>query len=157
MNTQHLPPAIEILLVEDNPGDIELTQEALLESDLVHRTHVVRDGEEALDFLYRRAAFTEAVQPDVILLDLNMPRKNGQEVLSVIKEDAALKDIPVLILTGSAAERDIARSYKLRANGYIVKPLDLLQFPWWKGREKPAASPKDASQRGEQPITGTPQ
>jgi len=124
---QH-PQPIEILLVEDNAGDIELTQEAFHDAKIVNRTHVARNGDEALDFLYRRAGFRDVVRPDVILLDLNIPRKSGQEVLAVIKQDAALQDIPVVILTSSAAERDIVVSYKLHANAYIVKPVDLAQF-----------------------------
>ena len=119
---------IEILLVEDNPGDVELTREAFAECKVVNRIHVAEDGEEALDFLYRRGKFSDAVRPDVILLDLNMPRKDGKEVLKEIKQDSDLSTIPVVILTSSEAERDIAISYKLHANCYIIKPVNLEKF-----------------------------
>lgn len=119
---------IEILLVEDNPGDVELTCEAFLECKATNRIHVAEDGEEALDFLYRRGKFSDAVRPDIILLDLNMPRKDGKEVLKEIKQDSDLCDIPVVILTSSEAERDISISYKLHANSYIIKPVDLEKF-----------------------------
>lgn len=120
--------AVEILLVEDNLGDIELTQEAFLNAKIENRVHSVRDGEEALDFLYQRGEYTDAVRPDLIFLDLNMPRKNGKEVLEIIKEDRDLRDIPVVILTSSEADQDIAKAYQLRANAYVVKPGDLSQF-----------------------------
>ncbi len=122
------PPPLEILLVEDNPGDIELTEEAFREGKIVYNMHVARDGEEALDFLYQRGKFTEARRPDIILLDLNMPRKNGKEVLAIIKEDSKLHGIPIVVLSSSAAEQDIVKSYSLYANAYIVKPVDLDQF-----------------------------
>lgn len=122
------PQPIDILLVEDNPGDVELTQEAFHEANIATRMHVARDGDEALDFLYRRGAHAEAVRPDIILLDLNMPGKNGKEVLEIIKQDYALKDIPVIVLTSSEADMDVAKSYSLHANAYIVKPLNLTQF-----------------------------
>ena len=119
---------VEILLVEDNPGDVRLTREALKEAKVVNNLHVVEDGVIALDFLYRRASYTEAPRPDLILLDLNLPRKNGREVLAEIKSDEMLKAIPVVILTTSHAEEDILRAYNLHANCYVTKPVDFLQF-----------------------------
>lgn len=120
--------AIDILLVEDNPGDIRLTQEALKESKMRNRLNVVQDGVEALDFLRRKAPYDSAPRPDIILLDLNLPRKDGRAVLEEIKADADLRRIPVVILTTSDDEHDILRSYDLHANCYITKPLDLHQF-----------------------------
>ena len=120
--------AIEILLVEDNPGDVRLTQEAFKESKLTNRLHVVRDGEEALAFLRREGPYAHAARPDLILLDLNLPKRDGREVLAVIKADGALKRIPVVVLTTSKAEQDILRAYELHANCYITKPMDLDQF-----------------------------
>ena len=122
------PAPIEILLVEDNPGDAELTSEALTESKLLIRLHVVRDGVEALAFLRREGGFADAPKPDLILLDLNLPRKDGRAVLAEIKQDPALRVIPVVVLTSSHAERDIARAYELNANCYVTKPVDLEQF-----------------------------
>lgn len=119
---------IDILLVEDNIGDIELTKEAFSSAGMPDQVSIVRDGQEALDYLYRRVGYKDALRPQLILMDLNMPRKNGLEVLAIIKEDEDLKDIPVMILTSSEAQRDIINSYKLRANAYIVKPSDLSQF-----------------------------
>lgn len=119
---------VEILLVEDNPGDVLLTEEALIESKIHNNLHVVRDGEAALAFLYRQPPYADAVRPDVILLDLNLPRKDGREVLATIKADASLKVIPVVVLTTSAAEQDINEAYSRHANCYITKPLDLSQF-----------------------------
>jgi two-component system, chemotaxis family, response regulator Rcp1 len=119
---------IEILLVEDNPGDARLTQEALREGKIYNRLHVVTDGEAAMAFLHRQGHYHHAVRPDLILLDLNLPRKNGQEVLAEIKSDLELRRIPVVILTTSAAEEDVNRSYDLHANCYITKPVDLAQF-----------------------------
>ena len=115
---------IEILLVEDNPGDVRLTLEALRDSKVRNNLHVARDGVEALEFLRR----TDAVRPDLILLDLNLPRKDGREVLAEIKADPLLKTIPVVVLTTSRAEQDVLRSYELQANCYITKPVDLDQF-----------------------------
>jgi CheY-like chemotaxis protein len=115
---------VEILLVEDNPGDVRLTIEALRDSTLAHRLSVARDGVEALAFLRREGG----VRPDLILLDLNLPRKDGREVLSEIKADAALRTIPVVVLTTSRAEQDVLHSYELQANCYITKPVDLMQF-----------------------------
>ncbi len=120
--------AIEILLVEDSPGDARLTAEALKEGKILNHLSLVRDGVEALNFLYRRGSYAKAVQPDVILLDLNLPKKDGREVLAEIKADSDLKRIPVVILTTSKAEEDILRSYDLHANCYITKPVDLEQF-----------------------------
>ena len=119
---------IEILLVEDNPGDVRLTREALCEARVRNRLHVAADGVEALAFLRRTGRYTDAARPDLVLLDLNLPRKNGREVLEEIKGDAALSQIPVVILTTSQAEQDIMESYRLRANAYVAKPVDLDQF-----------------------------
>jgi CheY-like chemotaxis protein len=119
---------IEILLVEDNPGDVRLTREALREARVRNRLHVAADGVEALAFLRRTGRYTDAARPDLVLLDLNLPRKNGREVLEEIKGDAALSQIPVVILTTSQAEQDIMESYRLRANAYVAKPVDLDQF-----------------------------
>lgn len=127
-NEMTIPHLIEILLVEDNMGDIELTQEAFQEMKICNQLHIARDGEEALDFLYRRGNYGDAVRPDIILMDLNMPKKNGKEVLEAIKQDEILKDIPVVMLTSSDAERDIVKSYQLHANAYVVKPVDFQQF-----------------------------
>jgi CheY-like chemotaxis protein len=124
MSTQ----SIEILLVEDNPGDVRLTQEALRDGKLHTRLSVVRDGEEALAFLRRQGPHAAAPRPDLILLDLNLPRMSGQEVLSEIKNDEHLRRIPVVVLTSSQAEQDILTSYDLNANCYITKPVDLEQF-----------------------------
>jgi two-component system, chemotaxis family, response regulator Rcp1 len=119
---------IAILMVEDNPGDVRLTREALKDAKVSNTLHVVEDGVAALDFLYRRAPYGEAPRPDLILLDLNLPRKNGREVLEEIKQDARLKTIPVVILTTSSAEEDVLRAYSLHANCYITKPVDFVQF-----------------------------
>lgn len=119
---------VEILLVEDNPGDVRLTQEALREAKVRNNLHVVQDGEAALNFLYRKDGFSNAPRPDIILLDLNLPKKNGQEVLAEIKADPCLRRIPVVILTTSKAEEDILKSYDLHANCYVTKPVDFEQF-----------------------------
>ncbi len=119
---------VEILMVEDNPGDVRLTQEALRECKVLNRIHVVGDGEAAMDFLHRRGAFVNAPRPKLILLDLNLPRKDGREVLTEIKSDENLKRIPVVVLTTSSAERDVIMSYNLHANCYIVKPVNLERF-----------------------------
>ncbi|WP_068155484.1 response regulator [Rhodococcus phenolicus] len=123
-----LAHAIDVLLVEDDPGDVLMTQEAFEFNKVGNTLHVVRDGEQALDFLYRRGEFTDAIRPDLILLDLNLPKYDGRQVLEKIKSDPDLADIPVVILTTSAAEEDILRSYKLHANAYVTKPVDLDQF-----------------------------
>ena len=119
---------VEILLVEDNPGDVRLTREALREGKLQVELHVASDGVEALEFLRREGRFANAVRPDLILLDLNLPRKDGREVLGEIKGDPRFRSIPVVILTSSQAEQDIARAYQLNANCYVTKPVDLDQF-----------------------------
>jgi CheY-like chemotaxis protein len=119
---------VNILLVEDNEGDVRLTQEALKDSKLHVALNVAVDGVEALEYLRQKGRFKTAPVPDLILLDLNLPRKSGMEVLEEIKSDAALKDVPVVIMTSSSAEADIVKSYKLHANCYITKPLDLNQF-----------------------------
>ena len=120
--------AIEILLVEDNPGDVRLTIEGLNEAKVRNNLHVARDGVEALEFLRRQGEFADAVRPDLILLDLNLPRMDGREVLAEVKADPDLKTIPVVVLTTSSAEQDILQSYQLQANCYITKPVDLEQF-----------------------------
>ena len=119
---------IEILLVEDNPGDVRLTREALKDGKIINKLHVAEDGVEALAFLRREGKYHNAVRPELILLDLNLPKKDGREVLAEIKADKELKRIPVVILTSSAAEQDIVRSYNLHANCYVTKPVDLDQF-----------------------------
>lgn len=120
--------AIDVLLVEDDPGDELMTREAFEFNKVRNNLHVVRDGEQALDFLYRRGEYADAVRPDLILLDLNLPKYDGRQVLEKIKSDPDLADIPVVILTTSGAEEDIVRSYKLHANAYVTKPVDLDQF-----------------------------
>ena len=119
---------IEILLVEDNPGDERLTREALKEGKVYHKLHWAKDGVEAMDFLYRRGKWRDAPRPDIILLDLNMPKKDGREVLQDIKSDETLKRIPVVVLTTSKAEEDVLRTYNLHANCYVTKPVDLEKF-----------------------------
>src|SRR3954453_17416872 len=119
---------IEILLVEDNPGDVRLTIEALKEAKVRNHLSVAKDGVEALAFLRREGSYAGGARPDLILLDLNLPRKDGREVLAEIKADASLRAIPVVILTTSQADQDILRSYELHANCYITKPVDLHQF-----------------------------
>jgi CheY-like chemotaxis protein len=120
--------AVEILLVEDNPGDVRLTREALKDAKVVNNLSVVADGEAALEFLRRRGKYATAPRPDIVLLDLNLPRKDGREVLEEIKRDEALMTIPVVVLTTSKAEEDIVRSYRLHANCYITKPVDFGRF-----------------------------
>ncbi|MAS33051.1 MAG: response regulator [Anaerolineaceae bacterium] len=120
--------SIEILLVEDNPGDVRLTQEAFNESKIHNNLNVARDGVEAIAFLRREGVYANAPRPDIILLDLNLPRKDGREVLHEIKGDEDLKRIPVVILTTSDDEHDILQSYNLHANCYITKPVDLSSF-----------------------------
>jgi two-component system, chemotaxis family, response regulator Rcp1 len=117
--------AIRILLVEDNPSDIRLTEMAFKKGRIMNCLHFVRDGEQALDYLYRRGEYENAERPHLVLLDLNIPKISGQEVLKIVKEDANLREIPICVLTGSKAEEDIVKSYKLHANCYIVKPVDL--------------------------------
>jgi chemotaxis family two-component system response regulator Rcp1 len=128
MNESRLVKPIEILLVEDNPGDVELAREALENSKLHNRLHAVDDGEKAMAFLRRQGPYADVPRPDLILLDLNLPRKDGREVLAEVKGDADLKRIPVVILTTSRAEEDVLKSYNLHANCYITKPMNLDQF-----------------------------
>jgi CheY-like chemotaxis protein len=123
-----LGPAIEILLVEDNPGDVRLTREVLKEGRIHNTLNVANDGVEALDFLHRRGAYADTKPQDLILLDLNLPKMNGREVLAAIKKDPDLKHIPVVVLTTSSAEEDVLSAYDLHANCYITKPVDLDQF-----------------------------
>lgn len=119
---------VDILLVEDSPGDVLLTQEALRGSRVQNRLHVVGDGVEALRYLRREAPFGQVPTPDLILLDLNLPRKDGREVLAEVKRDEQLKHIPVIVLTTSQTEKDVLNSYELHANCYISKPVNLDQF-----------------------------
>lgn len=120
--------AIDILLVEDNPGDVELVREALGTSATRHTLNVVRDGVQALDYLRRQGSYADRQLPDLVLLDLNLPRKGGREVLEEIKSDPDLKWIPIIVLTSSKAEEDILKSYSLHANCYVTKPVDFEQF-----------------------------
>ena len=120
--------SVEILLVEDNPGDVRLTEEAFKDGKIRNNLSVVGDGIEALAFLRREGRYRNSPHPDLILLDLNMPRKDGRDVLEEIKQDPALKRVPVVILTTSTAEQDILKTYDLHANCYISKPVDLEQF-----------------------------
>jgi CheY-like chemotaxis protein len=122
------PKPVEILLVEDNPMDVIVTREALKEGKVCNNLSVVQDGEEAIEFLRREGRYANAPRPDVVLLDLNLPKKDGLAVLSEIKDDPTLKYIPVIVLTTSKAEEDIVKSYKLHANCFITKPVDLDQF-----------------------------
>lgn len=126
----HMPKSklAEILLVEDNPGDVLLTQEAFEDAKFRNNLHVAADGDAALDYLFKRNGFEDALTPDIILLDLNLPRRDGKEVLEVIKEDKNLKVIPTIVLTSSKADSDIVQSYGLHANCYIVKPVDATKF-----------------------------
>ncbi|MET8555403.1 response regulator [Streptomyces sp. NPDC004959] len=126
MNTPVQP--IEVLLVEDDPGDELMTREAFEDNKIRNTLHVVRDGQEALDFLYRQGEYSDAPRPDLILLDLNLPKYDGRQVLERIKSDDDLAHIPVVVLTTSSAEEDILRSYRLHANAYVTKPVDLDQF-----------------------------
>ena len=119
---------IKILLVEDNPADADLTCEKLAASKILNEIAIVQDGVEAMDFLLHRSSYENAFKPDLILLDLNLPRKDGRQVLAEIKADACLKRIPVVVLTSSQAEEDIIKSYDLHANAYVTKPVDLAGF-----------------------------
>jgi CheY-like chemotaxis protein len=119
---------VQILLVEDSPSDVAMTVAALREGHIANDMHVAGDGEAAMDFLYRRGEFGDAPRPDLILLDLNLPKKDGREVLAEVKADDDLKVIPVVVLTTSAAESDVLRSYKLHANSYVTKPVGFEQF-----------------------------
>jgi CheY-like chemotaxis protein len=140
---------IRILLIEDNPADARLLQESLKEAKIYNTLYVAEDGIAAMDFLYRRGKFTDAPSPNVILLDLNLPKKDGRKVLKEVKGDADLKHIPIVVVTSSKAEEDIAMSYDLHANCYVIKPLELEQFSktiksieefWFKIVKLPPAS-----------------
>jgi len=128
MSFENVGRAAEFLLVEDNPGDVRLTCEALTESKVKNNLSIVGDGMEAMAFLRREGKYADAPRPDVILLDLNLPKKNGIEVLEEIKADPGLKRIPVVIITSSEAEQDILKTYDLHVNCYVNKPVDLEQF-----------------------------
>ena len=128
MTSQKVGKPIHILMVEDNPDDIELAMEALKDAKVGNTLKVVKDGEEALDYLHGQGHYQGALRPDLILLDLNMPRKDGREVLKEIKNHPTLRRIPVVILTTSQAEEDILNTYDLHANCYITKPVDFTQF-----------------------------
>ena len=128
MKNQALVKPINILLVEDNPGDADLAREALEDSKMNNNLDVVDDGVKAMAYLRREPPYADAPRPDLILLDLNLPRKDGREVLGEIKSDDDLKRIPVVILTTSRAEEDVLKTYNLHANCYITKPIDLNQF-----------------------------
>ena len=127
MKTSEVRP-IEILLVEDSPSDVEFTVEALKEAKVRNHLSIVEDGVQAMEFLRRQGQYTKAPRPDLIMLDLNLPRKDGREVLAELKADADLKMIPVVVLTTSRAEEDVLRAYQLHANCYITKPVDFQQF-----------------------------
>jgi two-component system, chemotaxis family, response regulator Rcp1 len=126
-NSRNVEP-IDILLVEDNPGDVRLTQEALKDSKVKNTLHIVTDGVEAMDFIYHRGNFHAAPRPDIILLDLNLPRMDGREVLQAIKQEESLRRIPIVIMTTSDDEHDILHAYDLYANCYITKPVDFQRF-----------------------------
>ena len=128
MSNEDNAKPIEILLVEDNPGDVRLTKEALKEGKVYNNLHWAKDGVEAMEFLRREGKHAKAPRPDIILLDLNLPKKDGREVLASIKGDARFKHIPVVILTTSEAEEDVLKSYELHANCYVTKPVDLEKF-----------------------------
>ncbi len=128
MSAAELMKPVEILLVEDNPGDVRLTKEALKEAKVINNLTVLKDGVEALAFLRQQGPYDNAVVPHLILLDLNLPKKDGREVLAEIKADEKLKRIPVVVLTTSQDEQDVFRSYNLHANCYVTKPVDLEQF-----------------------------
>ena len=128
MSVAEVMKPVEILLVEDNPGDVRLTKEALKEAKVINHLTVLKDGVEALAFLRRQDPYDNAVAPHLILLDLNLPRKDGREVLAEIKADDKLKRIPVVVLTTSQDEQDVFKSYNLHANCYVTKPVDLEQF-----------------------------
>jgi chemotaxis family two-component system response regulator Rcp1 len=119
---------VEILLVEDNPADVLLMEEALREGKMANNLYAVNNGDEAMDFLNRRGKYRDAPRPDLIMLDLNLPRKDGREVLAEVKEDPELRKIPVVVVTTSRSEADIDKSYKLHANAYVTKPVNVRQF-----------------------------
>lgn len=122
------PYPIDVLLVEDDPGDELITREAFEHHKIANTLHVARDGAEGLDFLYHRGEFHDAPRPDLILLDLNLPKFTGRQVLQTIKSDPGLQDIPVVVLTTSAEQEDVLHSYNLHANAYVTKPVDLDQY-----------------------------
>jgi CheY-like chemotaxis protein len=128
MNPIDRPDPIEVLLVEDDPGDVLLIREAFEDNKVANSLHVVADGVEALAFMRREGVHAEAPRPDLVLLDLNLPRKDGREVLAEVKSDATLRTIPVVVLTTSQAEEDVLRSYDLHANAYVTKPVDFDRF-----------------------------
>jgi chemotaxis family two-component system response regulator Rcp1 len=120
--------ALDVLLIEDNPGDVRLIREGLKDSRIISRINVVEDGEEAMEYLRCSGRYAGVSHPDIILLDLNLPKKDGREILAEIKQDPELRRIPVVVLTSSKAEQDIIRAYELHANCYLTKPLDLSEF-----------------------------
>jgi CheY-like chemotaxis protein len=128
MTDDHQAQPVEILLAEDNPGDVKLTEKALERGQVLNNLHVVSDGVEALSYLRQEGEYADAPHPDLLLLDLNMPRKDGKEVLREIKEDDDLRRLPVVVLTSSEAEEDIVQSYDLHANAYLTKPVDFDGF-----------------------------
>ncbi|WP_254861754.1 response regulator [Halovivax gelatinilyticus] len=128
MNAHDAAEPADILLVEDNPGDVRLTKEAFKDGQITNTLHVVDDGVEALDFLFQRNEYEDAPIPDLVLLDLNLPRKNGDEVLAELHEDPRRRRIPVIVLTSSEAETDVVKSYELCACGYLTKPVDPDEF-----------------------------
>lgn len=128
MNSIDTHTPLELLLVEDDPGDVAMTREALGESKLLNNLHVVTNGEEAVAFLRKEAPYVDVPRPDLVLLDLNLPRLSGREVLAIVKEDADLRRIPVVVLTTSEAEEDVMRSYNLHANAYVTKPVGFASF-----------------------------
>ncbi len=128
MNQVEPTTVVEILLVEDDPGDVLMTREALLDSKLLHSLHVLDDGEEAWRYLRRESPYGDASRPDLVILDLNLPRLDGRELLSIIKRDPELRRIPCVVLTTSDAEEDVLRSYDLHANAYVTKPVDFAAF-----------------------------
>ena len=128
MNASFQVAPIDILLIEDNPGDVRLAREALQESKIQNDVHVVTDGRQAIAFLRKEGEYADALRPDLILLDLNLPWMDGREVLAEIKADAKLRRIPVVVLTASKAEEDVLQSYDLHANCYLTKPIDMGQF-----------------------------
>ena len=128
MNISEMGRPIEILLVEDNPGDVRLTKEALREAKVCNRIHTVSDGMQAMSFLNREHSYVDVPFPDLVLLDLNLPKKDGREVLASIKANPKIRHIPVVVLTTSKSEEDIIKSYELQASCYVTKPVDLDQF-----------------------------
>jgi len=128
MQQQTKTVPFRILLVEDSLADIRLTQEALKDAKLLHELDIVKDGIDALSYLYQKDDYANARRPDIILLDLNLPKKDGREVLAEIKSSETLKSIPVVVLTTSQAEEDVLRSYNLHANCYVTKPVDMSKF-----------------------------